>query len=193
MIEYIKGTIVDLTPMSVTLETGGIGYLLHIALPTYVSLEKQKEAQLFVYESIKEDAYQLFGFLRKTERELFIHLVSVSGVGANTARMMMSSMSVEELISVITTEDATALKNIKGIGIKTAQRIIIELKDKMNKIADNSSTHHISDHSVKHEAFTALTLLGFNPQQTQKVLAKLFSDNPQCSVEEAIRQALKML
>ncbi|MGC9151311.1 MAG: Holliday junction branch migration protein RuvA [Microbacter sp.] len=193
MIEYIKGHIVDLTPMSVTLETGGIGYMLHIALPTYVSLENKKETQLFVYESIKEDAYQLFGFLQKIERELFIHLISVSGVGANTARMMMSSMSVDELMNVIASENAAALKNIKGIGIKTAQRIIIELKDKIGKMAYVGSPNYVPDHSVKQEALTALTLLGFNPLQTQKVLTKLFTDNPQCSVEEAIRQALKLL
>lgn len=193
MIEYIKGTIVDLSPTYVTLETGGIGYILHITLPTYAALEQKKEAQLYVYEAIREDAYQLFGFLNKAERELFMQLVSVSGVGANTARMMLSSLSVDELISVILTENAVALKNIKGIGIKTAQRIIIDLKDKVGKIIEGKTATFAPDTSAKNEALSALLMLGFNQLQAQKVLTKIFSENAVCSVEEAIRKALKML
>ncbi|MBB3186586.1 Holliday junction branch migration protein RuvA [Microbacter margulisiae] len=193
MIEYIKGNIVDLTPIFVTIETGGIGYLLHITLPTYVALESKKEAQVYVYEAIREDAYQLFGFLHKTERELFTRLVSVSGVGANTARMILSSLSVDELISVILSENTLALKNIKGIGIKTAQRIIIELKDKVGKITEGGSITSIPNSSIKDEALTALLMLGFNQIQAQKTLTKIFTETPRCSVEEAIRLALKML
>ncbi len=193
MIEYIKGTIVDLSPIYVTLETGGIGYMLHITLPTYVALEQKKEAQLFVYEAIREDAYQLFGFLNKAERELFMQLVSVSGVGANTARMMLSSLSVDELISVILTDNVVALKNIKGIGIKTAQRIIIDLKDKVGKILEGKTATFASDASAKSEALSALLMLGFNQLQAQKALTKIFNENNVCSVEEAIRTALKML
>jgi len=193
MIEYIKGTIVDLSPIFVTLETGGIGYMLHITLPTYVALEQKKEAQLFVYEAIREDAYQLFGFLSKAERELFLQLVSVSGVGANTARMMLSSLSVDELISVILTDNVVALKNIKGIGIKTAQRIIIDLKDKVGKIVEGKTATFATDTSAKSEALSALLMLGFNQLQAQKALTKIFTENSICSVEEAIRIALKML
>ncbi len=193
MIEYIKGTIVDLSPIFVTLETGGIGYMLHITLPTYVALGQKKETQLFVYEAIREDAYQLFGFLNKAERELFIQLVSVSGVGANTARMMLSSLSVDELISVILTDNVVALKNIKGIGIKTAQRIIIDLKDKVGKILDGKTAAFTPDTSAKNEALSALLMLGFNQLQVQKTLTKIFTENNGCSVEEAIRTALKML
>jgi Holliday junction DNA helicase RuvA len=193
MIEYIKGTIVDLSPIFVTIETGGIGYMLHITLPTYVILEQKKEAQLYVYEAIREDAYQLFGFLNKAERELFMQLVSVSGVGANTARMMLSSLSVAELIMVILTENVVALKNIKGIGVKTAQRIIIDLKDKVGKIMEGNEATFKQDTSAKDEALSALLMLGFNQLQAQKALAKIFTENSTCNVEVAIRTALKML
>jgi Holliday junction DNA helicase RuvA len=193
MIEYIKGTIVDLSPIFVTIETSGIGYMLHITLPTYVILEQKKEAQLYVYEAIREDAYQLFGFLNKAERELFIQLVSVSGVGANTARMMLSSLSVDELITVILTENVVALKNIKGIGVKTAQRIIIDLKDKVGKIMEGKEATFKPDTSAKGEALSALLMLGFNQLQAQKALAKIFTENSACNVEVAIRTALKML
>jgi Holliday junction DNA helicase RuvA len=194
MIDYIKGKIMELTPTSAVIETGGIGYLTHISLSTYSLLENKDTAQIYVYEAIREDAHLLFGFFTKEEREMFLLLISVSGIGANTARMILSSLSVPELQQAIAQENATVLKNIKGIGLKTAQRMIIDLKDKIGRLGGESQPIDNSAYSsVKQEAASALVMLGFQQAPINKVLDKIFSGAPHPTVEQAIKQALKML
>lgn len=191
MLDYIKGEIAELTPASVVIETGGAGYLAHISLNTYSALSGLKTCKMFVYEAIREDAHQLFGFLEKRERELFLHLISVSGVGANTARMVLSSIAVYELESIIASGNANALKAVKGIGSKTAERIILDLKGKV-KISGTGATASALSATAR-EAVSALVMLGFNQLASQKVVNKITSDKPDLSVEDVIKNALKML
>jgi len=193
MLDYIKGEIVELTPTSVIIETGSIGYFVHISLNTYSALSGLKSCKLFVYEVIREDAHQLFGFVEKRERELFLHLISVSGVGANTARMVLSSIAVYELEGIIASGNANALKAVKGIGNKTAERIIIDLKDKVKTSGPATSTQTSALSEIAQEAVSALTMLGFNLLASQKVVNKLYAEKPASSVEEIIKNALKML
>lgn len=194
MIDYIKGKITELTPTSAIIETGGIGYLTHISLTTYSSLENKDSAQIYVYEAIREDAHLLFGFFTKEEREMFLLLISVSGIGANTARMILSSLSIVELQQCIAQDNVTALKNIKGIGLKTAQRVIIDLKDKIGRVAGEVKiTGTESYSSVKQEAAQALVMLGFQQAHINKALEKIFSGSPSLTIEQAIKQALKLL
>jgi len=195
MLDYIKGEIVELTPASVVIETGGLGYIAHISLNTYSALNGMKTCKLYIHENIREDAHQLFGFMEKRERELFLHLISVSGIGANTARMVLSSISVYELEGIISSGNANALKTVKGIGSKTAERIIIDLKDKI-KVSGSPSASQISSGAsgeAAKEAVAALTMLGFNLLASQKVVSKIEKDNPAFTVEEIIKHALKML
>jgi len=195
MLDYIKGEITELTPASVVIETGGLGYIALISLNTYSALNGLKSCKLYVYESIREDAHQLFGFMEKRERELFLHLISVSGIGANTARMLLSSIAVYELEAIIVSGNATALKTVKGIGNKTAERIILDLKDKI-KLGENAfASMRSSDASseVAKEAVSALTMLGFNLLASQKVVSKIEKEHPSFTVEEMIKHALKML
>jgi len=195
MLDYVKGEIVELTPASVVIETAGLGYVIHISLNTYSALNGLNSCKLYVYESIREDAHQLFGFAEKRERELFLHLISVSGVGANTARMVLSSIAVYELEGIISSGNANALKTVKGIGSKTAERIILDLKDKIKASgasASSSTPSGVSGEAAK-EAVSALTMLGFNLLASQKVVSKIEKDNPALTVEEMIKYALKML
>ena len=195
MLDYIKGEIVELTPASVVVETAGLGYVIHISLNTYSALNGLKSCKLYVYESIREDAHQLFGFMEKRERELFLHLISVSGVGANTARMIFSSIAVYELEGIISSGNANALKTVKGIGSKTAERIIIDLKDKIKVSGSPTSfaTPSGASGEAAKEAVAALIMLGFNLLASQKVVSKIEKDNPALTVEEIIKLALKML
>lgn len=193
MIEYIKGEITQLNPTDAVVECNGIGYMLSISLTTFTALEGQKNVKLLVHESIREDAHQLFGFINEQERQLFRQLIGVSGVGANTARMILSSIPAPELESVIASGDHSRLKNVKGIGIKTAQRIIVDLRDKI-KPADVSLINQSDTSSeVFDEALMALVMLGFTKQQSQKALKKIFADNPLVRVEVAIKKALAMM
>jgi Holliday junction DNA helicase RuvA len=196
MIEYIKGSVSTLTPTSVVLDNHGMGYLVNISLNTYASIQHQNDCQLYIYEAIREDAYQLFGFARKEERDLFLLLIGVSGVGANTARMILSSLTVEELKQVIATEQVVALQSVKGIGNKTAQRILVDLKDKIQKTTTVSGTLGLvgnASQQVRSEALAALQMLGFPLSASQKVVNKLLGDNPELPVEQVIKAALKML
>ena len=193
MIDYIKGTIEELTPASATLETGGVGFFLHISLNTYSALNGATSAKLYVYEAIREDAHQLFGFFDKRERELFTQLISVSGIGASTARMILSSMTPSELETVIATGNDVALKNVKGIGLKTAQRVIVDLKDKIKLTGETSSVMMPSNSKLSEEAVAALVMLGFQTAASQKVVSKILKDNPESSIEQVIKLALKML
>lgn len=195
MLDYIKGDLVELTPAAAVIDVGGLGYIAHISLNTYSALNGLKECKLYVYEAIREDAHQLFGFRDKRERELFLLLISVSGVGANTARMVLSSLSPFELESAISSGNSTVLKTVKGIGGKTAERIIIDLKDKVKVVeseATSNATQAISSESGQ-EAVAALSMLGFNTAASQKVVNKIVKSDPALSVEQIIKQALKML
>lgn len=193
MIEYIKGEIVDLSPAVVIVETNGIGYSINISLVTYSDLTGKKSCQLYVYEAIREDAFILYGFLTKAERELFLQLISVSGVGANTARMILSSLSAAELRDAILSENVSLIKSIKGIGLKTAQRIIVDLKDKIGKTAIDSTTTLSVATSEKSEAVAALVMLGFQQNAALKVVEKIAQEQPSLTLEQIIKQALKML
>ena len=176
-----------------TIETYGIGYFINISLNTYSALENLKEAKLFIYESIREDAHQLFGFFDNRERLIFTHLISVSGVGASTARVMLSSMNPNELVAIISAGNADLLKTVKGIGLKTAQRIIVELKDKLKtEGADMMQISAVTNPSGD-EAIAALVMLGFSQPASQKVVGKILKEKPDSKVEEIIKTALKML
>lgn len=200
MIEYIKGEVTELIPTFAVIETNGIGYGINISLNTFSKLQGKKEARLYIYESIREDAYSLFGFFDKAEREMFIMLTSVSGIGANTARTILSEMSVRELCAVISQSDVKLLKSVKGIGPKTAQRIIVELKDKIGSsdIDDfvpgdiKTVAVQIND-EVRKEAIGALTMLGFAPAPTNKTVNAILKENPSLTVEEVVKSALKQI
>ncbi len=185
-----------MTPTSVTLEQGGIGYQLNISLNTYGAISDKQTVKLYVYESIREDAHVLFGFMDKHERELFLLLISVSGVGPSTARVILSSLSSKELESVIATENATVLQTVKGIGVKTAQRIIVDLKDKI-KFTDESGTVQLPTKmdlsETGHAAVSALVMLGFMQNASQKVVSKIIKESPSLPVEGVIKEALKRL
>jgi Holliday junction DNA helicase RuvA len=204
MIDYIKGQLTELTPTFAVIEAAGVGYEINIALPTYSSLidKAGKDGiKLFTSEIIREDAHLLFGFSTKGERELFIMLMTVSGIGANTARMIMSAYSAAEIRQIIALGNAKALSQIKGLGPKTAQRIIVDLKDKILKIdlGDDAPGELIldvqtpSNNETDTEAVSALTMLGFAAAASGKVVDKILKDNPNIHVEQVIKLALKML
>ena len=194
MIEYIKGNVFRLTPTDVTVETGsGVGYLLNISLNTYTPLNGQKECMLWVHEVIREDAHILYGFLTEHERELFRLLIGVAGVGASIARMILSSVPPAELEQVITQGAAARLKSVKGIGAKTAERIIVDLKDKIKPTGDTLFIQETPRSEVYEEALAAMVMLGFPKPQAQKVMKKLFEANPSLKVEDAIKKGLTMM
>ena len=210
MIEYIKGQLTDVNPTYVVIEAAGVGYAINIALPTYSELvgKEGQEGRLYITEIIREDAHELYGFFSKGERELFVMLMTVSGIGANTARMIMSAYSAAEIRQIIATGNARALSQVKGLGPKTAQRIIVDLKDKVLKIdlgsqasqgslEDAASGYSLEvqseDSAVKQEAVSALVMLGFAAAASGKVVDKILKAAPESSVEQVIKQALKML
>ena len=197
MIDYIKGNIAELNPAYAVIDNHGIGYMLNISLLTYDSLAtigQGNEAKLYVHEAIREDAHLLYGFSTKKEREAFLLLISVSGVGPNIARMIMSSMNVEDFSRAIAGNNVALFKSVKGVGAKTAQRIIVDLKDKI-KLADDTllDKTDLASGETFDEALAALVMLGFTQQASQKALKSLFSSNPALTVEQAIKQALKMM
>ena len=196
MIESIRGTLSALTPTDATVETpGGVAYLLNITLPTYSALEGQTNVRLLVHENIREDAWTLFGFIDEAERALFRQLIGVSGVGAGSARTILSAIPAAELGSVITSGDTKRLKNVKGIGAKTAERIIVDLRDKIKTTEATLllQPNRGKDSEAFEEALTALTILGYTRQQSQKALGKIFDADPATKVEVAIRKALAMM
>ena len=199
MIDYIKGELTELTPALATVEAAGVGYGLNISLNTFSAIQGKKEIKLYVYEAIREDAHVLYGFVNKKEREMFELLISVSGVGPNTARMMLSSMSVQELCAAISTGNERVVKGIKGIGKMTAQRIIVDLREKIVAlgIADEIPTGGTMaapvNNAVKDEAVSALTMLGFSPAPTQKVVVAILQEKPDAPVEEVVKLALKQI
>jgi Holliday junction DNA helicase RuvA len=196
MIAYIKGDIDSLTPTSVVLENQGMGYFINISLNTYTDIQSLKTCKLYIYEAIREDAYVLFGFSKLSERTIFQQLIGVSGVGANTARMILSSLSVSELESCILGENADILKGVKGIGLKTAQRIIVDLKDKISKSSmdiPKDEISHVQSSQVRQEAVAALQMLGFPQSLSMKAVNRVLSDLPGIPVEQVIKAALKLL
>ena len=197
MLEYIKGEIADITPATVVIDCNGVGYIANISLNTYSAIQGKKEVKLYLFESIREDAYVLFGFSSKKERSLFTLLISVSGIGGNTARMILSAMTSDELIGVIAGENIALLKSVKGIGMKTAQRVIVELKDKISNADFASAVGIVSAASVNKEvmseAVSALSMLGFATAPSQKIVTQLLKNNPEAPVEKIIKDALKML
>jgi len=196
MIDYIKGEITELTPAYVVLETNGIGYFIQITLPTFSFLGDQTTAKIFVFESIREDAHVLYGFRYQSERQLFLLLISVSGIGANTARVIMSSYSALEIQEMIASGNVPALNAIKGIGIKTAQRIIVDLKDKIVKGAGSSDLPNFAsnkNNEQKEEAVSALIMLGFASAASQKTVERILLEQPTLKVEQLIKIALKMM
>ncbi len=193
MIDYIKGPVTRITPAFMVVETGGVGYFLNISLNTYSRLEHKTEYKVLVHEVIREDAHLLFGFADEEEREIFRLLISVTGVGASTARMVLSSLQPVEIEKAITTSDVNVLKSVKGIGLKTAQRIIVDLRDKVGKASSGGEIFSISDNTKKEEALSALVMLGFAKSAVIKVLDKINREERNLTVEDMIRKALKNL
>ncbi len=196
MYEYIRGKIAELAPAFVVVETNGIGYYLNISLQTFTALGNQTEGLLYTHLIVREDAHILYGFFSRQERELFRLLISVSGVGPNTARMILSTYAPNDVCTIISTGRADTLKSVKGLGIKTAQKIIVELKDKIINVsasADMTSGSATPSDELFDEAVAALTMLGFSRQNSEKVLRQVIGDNPTESVENIIRMALKRL
>ncbi len=193
MLDFIKGEIAELTPTTLLLELNGLGYELNISLQSFSQLQDLSTCQMYVHEVIREDAHLLFGFTSKDERDIFRKLISVSGVGANTARMILSSMNSDEVRQAIATGDVELLKSVKGIGAKSAQRIIVDLKDKIDKSSDISQIFKLADNTIKKEALSALEILGFSRKYAEKVIDKLLAGESSLPVEELIKQALKLL
>ena len=194
MYDYIKGNVAELTPTYVVLDNHGVGYMINISLNSFNALQHQEDVvKVYVYEAIREDAHLLFGFTERRERELFLLLISVSGVGANTARMILSSLTPSDLEQTIASENVGILKSVKGIGAKTAERIIVDLKDKIKLSTDMLLDKSQVTSEVFDEAMSALVMLGFTKQMSQKALKKLFTAEPTITVEQAIKKALKMM
>ncbi|MCU0458955.1 MAG: Holliday junction branch migration protein RuvA [Bacteroidales bacterium] len=193
MIDYITGTVTELNPACVVVECNGIGYSINISLNTYTALDKAVTCKILIHESIREDAHLLYGFATAGERDLFRQLITVSGVGAGTARMMLSSVTPSDLREAIITGDTAILKAIKGIGLKTAQRIIVDLKDKIGKHAGSGEILAFSDNTAREEALSALVMLGFARSSATKVIDNILRENRKLQVEEIVRKALKLL
>ena len=202
MIEYLRGKLAELEPTMATVDCMGVGYGVNITLNTYAAILGKEDVKLWIYESIREDAYQLWGFSTKVEREVFLLLITVSGIGANTARMILSALSPQELCNIISSGNAKMLTQVKGIGPKAAQRIIVDLGDKIMALAADASMPQgggkntgvaTMNNEVMDEAIQALTMLGFSPAPTSKVVSKILTDEPSAPVENVIKLALKML
>jgi holliday junction DNA helicase RuvA len=196
MIEYIKGEIVELTPTQMIMECGGIGYEVNISLTTYSAFAGKPTGKIYIYEVIREDAHLLFGFAGKDERELFLLLTSVSGVGPNTARMILSSLPPSELIQAIAAKNEKALTSVKGIGQKTAQRILVDLKNRVKTdglLTDANGTPMGGNGATYDEAVAALVMLGFQKAASQKVVGSILKNSPMLAVEQVIKSALRML
>lgn len=193
MITQVRGRLVEKNPTEVVVDCNGVGYLLHISLNTFSALPTDENVILYTHLSIREDAHTLFGFINKTEREVFKLLISVSGVGPSIARTMCSSMTSEEIQNAIASENVALIQSVKGIGAKTAQRVIVDLKDKILKTFNVDEVSAITNNTNKDEALSALEVLGFNKKQSDKIVAGILKENPEASVEELIKLALKSL
>lgn len=193
MIAHIQGRLVEKTPTDVVIECNGVGYHINISLHTFSLIPDGENLKLFTFLQVREDAHTLYGFIEKQERELFKLLISVSGVGANTARTMLSSLLPTQIIQAIASNDVGTIQGVKGIGAKTAQRVILDLKDKVLKVYDLEDVSVVQNNTNKDEALSALEVLGFNRKAAEKVIDKIVKDAPNASVEQLIKQALKNL
>ena len=199
MIEYIKGSLTELTPAQAVIEAAGVGYALNISLNTFSAIQSKQEVKLFVFEVIREDTHLLYGFSSKKEREMFTLLITVQGVGVNTARMILSAMSVAELCNCISTGTEKMTKTVKGIGLKTAQRIIVDLRDKIvalgivDEIPAGGAISSPVNNEVRDEAVSALSMLGFAPAPSQKVVVEYLQQHPDAPVEVVVKEALKLI
>ena len=193
MIEYIIGNVKERNPTFVVLENHGIGYFINISLNTFTQIGKLKEIKLFIHEVIREDTHDLYGFFEYKERDIYRKLISVSGVGPNTARVMISSLTHDEIYLAITTGDVNTIKSVKGIGAKTAQRVIVDLKDKLSKSGEELNIFTEQGNTIKNESLSALVMLGFNKKQAEKAIDKLLKEGKELSVEDLVKAALKLL
>jgi Holliday junction DNA helicase RuvA len=193
MYEYIRGDVAGLKPASVVIEAGGVGYFINISLNTYSKINGMKNARLLIHQVVREDAHILYGFADDSERGLFRNLISVNGVGAGTAIMMLSSLSADEIRAAVASGNSNVLTSVKGIGAKTAQRIIIDLRDKIAQYADSSQILLSPDNTLQKESLSALVMLGFAKKDAEKIVSKIVRENPEASLESVIKQALKRL
>ncbi len=193
MIAHIQGKLVEKTPTEVVIDCGGVGYKINISLHTYSLLPNSDQIKLFTYLQVKEDAHTLFGFVEKSEREIFKMLLSVSGIGASIARTMLSSLEPKQIIQAIASGDVGTVQSIKGIGNKTAQRVILDLKEKVIKLYDLDEVSMVQNNTNRDEALSALEVLGFVRKTSEKVIEKIIKEDPDASVESIIKKALKSL
>ena len=195
MYSFISGTVVEKNPTYVVLDNQGIGYLINISLNTFTAIGEQQHVKLFVHLAIREDAHTLYGFYTEAERELFLQLITVSGVGCNTARLILSSMTVKEAVDAIATNNIRMIQGVKGIGAKTARRIVVDLHDKVGKLGDasNGEISPVGYNTLKDEALSALMVLGFNKTSIEKTLDKLLKQMENPSVEDLIKESLRLL
>ena len=193
MITHLEGRLVEKNPTDVVIDCNGVGYFINISLHTFSQIPDRENLKLFTYLQVREDAHSLYGFSSKTERDIFKLLISVSGIGANTARTMLSSLSPEQVKDGIASGDVALIQSVKGIGAKTAQRVIIDLKDKVLKVYGIEELSLIPNNTNKDEALSALDVLGFNKKQSEKVIDRILKDQPDAEVEQIIKEALKNL
>lgn len=193
MITHLKGKLVEKNPTYLVVECNGVGYLVNISLHTFSLINDAENIFIYIHLQVREDAHTLFGFFEKAEREVFRNLISVSGIGASTARTMLSSLAPEKVVEAIASADVATIQSVKGIGAKTAQRVIIDLKDKVSEISGLSENLTIEKNTNKNEALSALETLGYTRKKSEKIVQKIVSDNAEASVELIIKQALKKL
>ena len=191
MIEYLNGSLVEISPTYAVIDVAGVGYYINVSLFTFEQIKDKKDVKLFVHQIIREDSFTLYGFATKDERDIFRQLISVSGIGAATARLMLSSLSPDEVRTAIVTGDVQLIKSVKGIGLKTAQRIIVDLKDKIDSRSQEAVV--VGSESNRNEAIEALVVLGFSRKAVEKAVAKVLKTNPQASVEYIIKESFKYL
>jgi len=193
MITQIIGRLVGKTPTQVVIDCNGVGYAVHISLHTFSQIGNDENIKLFTHLQIREDAHTLFGFHTPIERSVFLLLLSVSGIGASTARTMLSSLKPQQIQRAIVSEDLNTIKSVKGIGLKTAQRVLIELKDKMMNLFDGEEIQILGNNTIKDEALSALEVLGYSRKQSERIVDRIIQSTPDCSVEELIKEALNKL
>jgi len=193
MIHHLKGQLIEKNPTYVVIECNGVGYTVNISLHTFSLIPESEAISLYTYLQVKEDSHTLYGFIEKSEREIFKLLISVSGVGTSTARVMLSSLQPKEVINAIATGDVPTIQSVKGIGAKTAQRVILDLKDKVLKVMGDDEVLMTPNNTNKEEALSALEILGYNRRQAGKVVEKILKDDPESTVESIIKMALKKL
>ena len=193
MIHFLRGKLVEKSPTQIIIDCNGIGYEVNISLYTYERLPKDENIKIYTHFLVREDAQILYGFMDKSEREVFLKLLSVSGIGASTARMMFSSLTPEEVVQAISDADVNTIKSVKGIGLKTAQRVIVDLKDKVNKLDNSSEVLAFKSNTNKDEALSALVTLGYSKKQAEQSVTKILKNNPESSIEDIIKLALKNL